>query len=113
MPRETLVDFFEDLAAARGDFLVHDDGYRTRRYSYATVAGAAAGFARRLQDAGLAKGEKILVWSENRPEWVAAFWGCILAGCVVVPIDYRSSSEFAGRVRDRVGAKLVLVGDEP
>ena len=28
--RDTLIDFFDDLAAARGEFLVHDDGFRSR-----------------------------------------------------------------------------------
>lgn len=112
MPRETLLDFFQDLAAARGDFLLHDDGYRARRYSYATVAAAARTFACRLQQAGLAKGDAVLVWSENRPEWIAAFWGCLLAGVVVVPIDYRSSLDFVNRVRALVNARLLLVGDD-
>jgi long-chain acyl-CoA synthetase len=112
MARETLVDLFRDLATARGDFLVYDDGYRVRRHSYASVACAAAGFASRLQEAGIAKGDAVLFWSENRPEWVAAFWGCQLAGAVPVPIDYRSSAAFAGRVARIVGAKAVLIGDE-
>ena len=30
VPRDTLIDFFHDLARARGDFLVYDDGFRSR-----------------------------------------------------------------------------------
>ncbi len=112
MSRETLLDFFRDLAAARGEFLVYDDGYRVRRYSYAAVAAAASGFAARLQQAGVARGDAVLFWSENRPEWIAAFWGTVLAGAVAVPIDYRSSADFVARVRGIVGAKLALIGDE-
>ena len=41
MRRDTLIDFFHDLARARGEFLVHDDGFRTRRYTYVQVARAA------------------------------------------------------------------------
>ena len=75
-----------------------------RRYSYAEVAAAAAGFAARLQEAGLRKGDTVLFWSENRPEWIAAFWGCVLAGVVAVPIDYRSSRRLrAARVGHRRG----------
>ena len=110
--RNTLADFFEDLASARGEFLVHDDGFRTRRYSYAEVAAAARRFAGRLHDAGLRKGDTVLIWSENRPEWIAAFWGCVITGVVVVPIDFRSSLEFASRVAATVGARVALVGDD-
>ena len=31
MRRDTLLDFFADLAATPGTFLVHDDGFRTRQ----------------------------------------------------------------------------------
>src|SRR5947209_9674534 len=35
--RDTLIDFFGDLSHARGEFLVHDDGFRSRSYSYSDV----------------------------------------------------------------------------
>jgi long-chain acyl-CoA synthetase len=110
--RDTLIDFFDDLAKAHGEFLVHDDGFRTRSYSYAQVGRAARGFAARLAAAGLHKGDKVLFWSENRPEWVVAFWGCLLSGVVVVPIDYRSSFDFLARIGRTVAAKLALIGED-
>jgi long-chain acyl-CoA synthetase len=110
--RDTLIDFFDDLAQARGEFLVHDDGFRSRGYSYADVARAARACAARLHRLGLAKGDKIVFWSENRPEWIVAFWGCLLRGIIVVPVDYRASPDFLARVSRIVGAKLVLVGQD-
>jgi long-chain acyl-CoA synthetase len=110
--RDTLIDFFEDLARARGVFLVYDDGFMTRRYSYQEVGSAARSFATRLQRHGLGKGDKVVVFAENRPEWIVAFWGSLLAGVIVVPIDYRASPEFLVRVRRIVGARLVLTGDD-
>jgi long-chain acyl-CoA synthetase len=112
MPRDTLLDFFADLGAARGEFLVYDDGYRARSHSYADVVSAARGFAARLQRAGVRKGDPVVFWSENRPEWIAAFWGTLLAGAVAVPVDYRASFAFLERVRARVGARVVLLGAE-
>src|SRR5262245_61908873 len=110
--RGTLIDFFADLAEARGDFLVYDDGFRSRRYTYAEVARAARAFAARLHALGLRKGDKVVFWSENRPEWVIAFWGCLLRGVIVVPIDYRASPVFLARVSRIVAAKLVLIGQD-
>jgi len=110
--RGTLIDFFADLAEARGDFLVYDDGFRSRRYTYADVARAARAFASRLHALGLRKGDKVVFWSENRPEWVIAFWGCLLRGVIVVPIDYRASPLFLERVSRIVAAKLVLIGQD-
>jgi long-chain acyl-CoA synthetase len=112
MRRDTLVDFFQDLVALRGDFLVFDDGYRRRTHSYEDVGRAARGFAARLTAAGLRKDDKVVFWGENRPEWIAGYWGCLIAGMVVVPIDYRSSIDFVRRVAGLVGARVMLVGDD-
>jgi long-chain acyl-CoA synthetase len=110
--RDTLVDFFEDLARADGEFLLHDDGFRSRSFSYKAVGQAARGFAARLHESGLRKGDKVVFFSENRPEWIVAFWGCLLGGVIVVPIDYRASPDFLTRVSRIVSARLILVGQD-
>jgi long-chain acyl-CoA synthetase len=110
--RRSLLDFFNDLSTARGVFLSYDDGYRSRSYPYTAVAGSARAFAGRLSESGISEGDKVLFWAENRPEWIAAFWGCLLIGAIVVPIDYRASAEFVRRVWTIVDGRLLLVGDE-
>jgi long-chain acyl-CoA synthetase len=111
MARRTLHDFFDDLSSTAGEFLVYDDGYRTWALTYQETAAAARAFARRLRDAGIGKGRAVIVWSENRPEWIVAFWGCVLEGVVLVPIDYRASHTFLARVADIVDARAILVGE--
>ncbi len=112
MRRTTLIDVFDDIASAAGDFVVHDDSFRTRTFTYADVGRASRTFAARLSDAGVAKGDTVVIFSENRPEWIVAFWGCLLIGAIVVPIDYRSSPDFLARVATIVRAKVVLLGQD-
>jgi len=112
MARDTLLDFFADFASIRGEFLVYDSGFRSHSHTYADVARAARAFAARLHGAGIRKADTVLFWSENRPEWVVALWGCLLQGVVAVPIDYRASAEFLARVREIVKARVLLTGDE-
>jgi long-chain acyl-CoA synthetase len=114
MARRTLIDFFADATSgstADRDFLVYDDGYRTWTWTYAELAAAAQGFAMRLHEAGIASGQAVALWSENRPEWIAALWGALLEGVVLVPIDYRASAEFLSKVAGIVDAKAILVGE--
>jgi long-chain acyl-CoA synthetase len=112
MQRDTLLDFFRDFSGGRGEFLIYDDGFRARRYTYRETADAARGFTAQLQAAGIGKGDKVLFWSENRPEWIIALWGCLLNGTIAVPIDYRASEDFRSRVAHIVDAKLLLLGDD-
>jgi long-chain acyl-CoA synthetase len=116
MARETLIDLFRDLetrgTGARSDFLVYDDGYRVRRFSYGEVTRAARAFAARLNAAGIVQGDKVILWGENRPEWIVCYWGAVIAGVVVVPVDYRSSTDFLRRVATIVDAKVTLIGDD-
>jgi long-chain acyl-CoA synthetase len=112
MPRNTLIDIFTDLAVTRGEFLVYDDGFRPVSRSYGDVGRAARGLAARLAAAGVGQGDRIVIWGENRPEWVAALWAAIVSGIVVVPIDYRSSLDFVRRIRAIVDAKVILAGDD-
>src|SRR6476469_9172791 len=111
MARRTLIDFFADVAPLSGEFLVYDDGYRTWSYRYDEVGAAARAFAARLEQAGIRRGHTVAIWAENRPEWIIAFWGCLLNAVTVVPIDYRASGAFLTRVADIVDARVLLLGD--
>ncbi len=112
MSRRTLVDFLEDVTASDEPFIVHDNGYRVREVTYRELARAARAFARRLAGAGIGPDDKLIVWSENRAEWLAAMWGCLLARVVLVPIDYRASADLVARVSGIVRARVVAIGDE-
>ncbi len=111
MARRTLIDFFADLSAISGEFLVFDDGYRSWSSTYSEVAAAARAFGHRLRTAGIVDGHAVIIWAENRAEWIVALWGCVLEGVVLVPIDYRASVDFLRRIVPIVDAKAVLVGD--
>src|ERR1044071_4523557 len=111
--RETLLSFLDDCIA-RGEQIavVHWRGLRTSRWSYARLASCAFQFARELEARGIGPGDRVLFWGENRPEWIACFYGCLLRGVVVVPLDLKSAPDFVARVQQQAAAKLLL-SDEP
>src|SRR5271167_2438917 len=82
--------------------------YRTVRWSYRKVAETAFRFARELERRAIGKGERVLIWGPNSAEWVSAFFGCALRGVVVVPMDDVATPDFALRVHQQVGAKLLV-----
>ena len=112
MKRENLLNFFDDRIRSEHNFFVYDDGYRSYTYSYEEIRQAAYDFSHRLADAGFHQEDKVIIWSENRPEWVVALWGSWLAQCVVVPVDYRASKDLLSKIVSIVESNVVLVGDE-
>jgi long-chain acyl-CoA synthetase len=87
-------------------------GYRSVRWSYRQVAETAFRFARELEARQIGKGERVLLWGPNSAEWVAAFFGCVLRGAVVVPMDDVATTDFAMRVHQQVGARLLVCSRE-
>ena len=112
MGRKNLVEFFHDYFSPRSNYLEYDNGFRRWSYAYCETAEAARVFAARLKAAGVRRGERVLLWSESRPEWVFAFWGSLLAGAVVVPVGAESSSEFVSRVADVARPRVVALGED-
>lgn len=109
MARQSLVEFFEEYFRQAGDTaFVHHRGYRTQRWTYGKIAGDARRFARELEARGIGKGDAVLLWAENSAEWAIVFWGCILRGAVVVPIDKISTGDFVSRVAHQVNAQLLV-----
>ena len=111
--RETLLSFLDDCRVhGEQTAVAHEAGVRLSRWSYARLASSAFQFARELEARGIGAGDRVLFWGENRPEWIAAFYGCLLRGVVVVPLDLKSAPDFVARVQQQVSAKLLLA-DEP
>ena len=58
-----------------------------QRYTYAEVLAAANQIGRSLYGLGFRKGDRIVLYSENQPEWGIAYLGAVSIGLVVVPLD--------------------------
>jgi long-chain acyl-CoA synthetase len=107
----TLVELATDIEGlGEREAVVYCDGLRTRKWSYRELRRSVAGVAEALASFGLAPGDRVLLWGENRPEWVSVFWAAVLRRFALVPVDFRSSKGFVSRVQKDVGAKLLIHG---
>ena len=57
------------------------------RWSFAQLGQRAREFAHGLIRAGVQRGDSIVLFAENRPEWIMVALGVIRTGAVVVPVD--------------------------
>jgi long-chain acyl-CoA synthetase len=62
-------------------------------WSFTFLAQEVRRIGRGLLAAGLVKGDRVALWSENKPEWMVVWLGAAVAGLVVVPIDFLISEE--------------------
>jgi long-chain acyl-CoA synthetase len=109
MARTTILDYLDNFRRhARETAYVHRRGYRTQRWSYADVLSVSYRFARELDARGIGKDDKVIIWGENCAEWIAAFFGCLLRGAIVVPVDKIATSDFAQRIAEQVDARLCV-----
>ena len=106
---ETLADLAQQYLKFPSDtaFVGHR-GYRTFRWTYRQAAESAFRFARELEGRGIGKGDRVVLWGDNSPEWAAAFAGIMLRGAVAVPMDRIAAADFMQRVTGDVDAKLVV-----
>ncbi|HEX2987187.1 MAG TPA: AMP-binding protein [Chloroflexota bacterium] len=105
----TLADLVVDMERL-GDreLFRHRGEFRCYSWSYQRVATEARRFAAYLQTRGVERGDRVMIWAPNSPEWVVVFLGCLLAGAVPVPIDLRSRGQFLRNVQSQTAARLLF-----
>ncbi len=104
----TLLDDFRRYGRDRA--VVSHIGNRSLPSSYAELADLSARFAAEYTRRGIAAGDRIVLWGQNSAPWIAAFYGCVLRGILVVPLDAAGDPRFAQRVIAETSPRL-LVGD--
>jgi long-chain acyl-CoA synthetase len=104
----SLVDEFRRHPAETA--VVAHRGNRRYATTYGELADLAGRFAAELKQRNVARGDRVVLWGENSAEWIAVFFGCLLRGVIVVPLDAAGSADFAARVMNDVAPKLI-VGD--
>ncbi len=113
MSRDNLLSLFREFERYGNDVaFVQRRGYRREVWTYRRLAGAAFECALELKERGVRTGDRVLLAGPNSAEWTAAFWGCLLRGAVAVPMDDGATLDFARRVAQDAGVKLIFTSRE-
>ncbi len=57
------------------------------RYTFGEALAATVSIARRFAELGLTPGDRVVIWSENCPEWGLTYFAAMRAGLTAVPLD--------------------------
>jgi long-chain acyl-CoA synthetase len=87
--------------------------YRSHEYSYGLVMERALAFAAWLRQKQLGaetgrEAPRVVLWASPSARWAMAFYGSILAGATVVPVDAGFSPEFIARIARSSRASLLI-----
>jgi long-chain acyl-CoA synthetase len=104
-----MLSLLDDFARFGRDIaVVQRHGYRREKLTYRELRGRAQLWSQQLAERKIGPGDRVLLWGPNSAEWVAGFWGILLHGAVVVPMDSAASPDFAQRTIRDAGVKLIL-----
>ncbi|MDR0315549.1 MAG: AMP-binding protein [Treponema sp.] len=80
---------------AEKDYILYRSGGQKEftRWTYSRFGDECRKIARGLLTAGLVKGDRVVLWAENRPEWMAVWMGTVIAGICIVPVDFLVSEQ--------------------
>ncbi len=118
IPREPHLEAFTSLTQmffARADsggdapFLWHKADRAWQPTSWRAAAEQVAALAHNLREMGLVPGDRVMLVSENRPEWCIADLGIMAAGCVTVPTYITNTQRDHQHILDNSGARAVIV----
>jgi long-chain acyl-CoA synthetase len=106
-----LVTLFFARAAEKGDapFLWRKRESGWVSMSWRDTAKQVATLATALKEKGLQPGDRVMLVSENRPEWCIADLAIMAAGGVTVPAYTSNTTRDHAHVLDNSGAKAVIV----
>src|SRR3990170_1305096 len=109
-----LVTMFFTRAAEKGDapFLWAKRDGAWQATSWREAARQVAALAASLKRIGLERGDRVMLVSENRPEWLLADLGIMAACCVTVPTYTTNTTRDHTHVLGNSGAKAVVVSNQ-
>ena len=109
-----LVTMFLTRARENGDkpFLSSKRNGAWQSISYAEAARQVAALAESLKRLGLKPGDRVMLVSENRPEWLIADLAIMAAGCVTVPTYTTNTTRDHQHILANSGAAAVIVSTQ-
>ena len=113
MSPATLNDIF--FAAAEHNLeraMLYRESGRWLPISSSELRRNVAGTARALRARGIAKGDRVAILSENRPEWSTADFAILLLGAVTVPVYSTLTAEQTAFTLTDSGASAIFVSTD-
>ncbi len=107
---QTLTGQFAAVAREAPDrvAVIHREGDTVQEYTYGQLYRHSLAVAGWLKAQGVAKGDRVAILLENRPEWPMSYFGALFAAAVAVPLDPVSRWDHILYVLEQTRAKIIF-----
>ena len=110
---KTIVDLIKRQAARIPDRIAlqmaNESGWET--YTYLETYTASRQMAWQLWESGLRKDDRVVLVSENQPEWCIAYLAAVQIGIAVVPLDAQTPAHEILAIAEFTAAKSILASE--
>jgi long-chain acyl-CoA synthetase len=83
-----------------------------REISFSKLGRRVVSISSVLINLGIQKGDRVAIFSENRPEWAAAYFGIISSGGIILPIDVKLSDSEVQFILNDSQARCIFVSEK-
>ncbi len=106
---ETLIDLLYLFKKRdKKEAFIYRTGIRRFTFSYGEIYTLSLKMSTFLEKSGIKKGDKVAIWAPNSPFWAVSFFGILLKGAIVVPIDFASGKQRVLDIINHSGAKFII-----
>ena len=104
-----VLNYLNEIVKVKPDKIAYSDG--TDSLTFRETYDVATSIGTYLAKAGIFK-KPIVIYMKKSPMEIAAFFGCVYAGCYYVPIDEEMPAERIRLILDNVKSPVIICDDE-
>lgn len=81
---------------------------KENEFTFSEIYNKSIALAKLIHEAGLKSGDRVLIYLDNSAEYIATFFGVILANCIVVPINKNINFDSINYIIADTEPKLII-----
>ena len=111
----TIKDILEAISKKYGNktaLRIRNDDGSFKEISFVKLGRRVVSISSVLINLGIQKGDRVAIFSENKPEWAAAYFGIISCGGTILPVDVKLSDAEVEFILNDSQTKCIFVSDK-
>jgi long-chain acyl-CoA synthetase len=112
--KDTLIDSFLETVASypKKEALIYKSGHHFASLNYEQLYTYSQRLATYMKELGVGEGDRVMLVSENRPEWVIVDLASLILGAILVPVHSVLAASQMAMIVEEIEPKIIFVSDK-